>query len=364
MRTFFSLTRANVRSFLRDRDGLFWTIAFPVVFMLLFGAIFSGGPTKFAVAWVDLDGSSASRALAADPGIEAVFDLATFATEDEAVSVMRAGDVRAVIVVPAGFGAAVQRPNGVASPLAVALYTDPAQQQVSATITGIVSNLVGALNLAASGQAPVLALEPRSLHGESISVISFFVPSVLAMALMQLGLFSAIPVVEQRQNLILKRISATPIRRRTFIASNVVTRLLIGLLQAVIILGLGQVVFGVTMLGNPLLFAGIVVLGAVTFVALGYVIASFAPTQDSAGSLVSILQFPLMFLSGIFFPIEAMPEFLQGVAALLPLTYLGDALRQVAVGGSPFVPLPVALMVLGGWLVASFLISARFFRWQ
>ncbi|HSW42215.1 MAG TPA: ABC transporter permease, partial [Patescibacteria group bacterium] len=213
MGTFISLTRANIRSFLRDRDGLFWTMAFPVVFMLLFGAIFSGGPTKFEVAWVDLDESSASTALAADPGIAAVFDLATFATEEEAVSVMRAGDVRAVIVVPAGFGAAVQRPHGVAGPLPVTLYTDPSNQQVSATITGIVANLLGSLNLAAAGQAPVLVLDPRSLLGESISVISFFVPSVLAMALMQLGLFGALPVVEQRQNLILKRISATPIRR-------------------------------------------------------------------------------------------------------------------------------------------------------
>ena len=364
MRTFIRLTQANLKSFLRDRDGVFWTIAFPVVFMLLFGAIFSGGPTRFEVAWADLDGSAASAALTADPGIAAVLELVPFATEDEAVAAMRDGDVRAVVVLPAGFGAAVAQPHGVAGPLPIALYTDPANPQVAGAITGIVANLVGGFNQAATGQPPLLALDPRSLHAEEISAISFFVPSVLAMALMQLGLFAALPIVEQRQNLILKRISATPIRRRTFISSNVVTRLLIALLQAVVILGLAQVVFGVTLLGNPLIFAGFVVLGALTFISLGYVVASFTPTEESAGALVSVLQFPLMFLSGIFFPVEVMPEYLQGVAALLPLTYLGDALRQVMVGGSPFVPLPVNVLVLGGWLVASFLISARFFRWQ
>ncbi|MBA2489881.1 MAG: ABC transporter permease, partial [Chloroflexi bacterium] len=87
-------------------------------------------------------------------------------------------------------------------------------------------------------------------------------------------------------------------------------------------------------------------------------------TEESANALTSIVQFPLMFLSGIFFPIEFMPDFLRPVATLLPLTYLGDALRQVMVGGAPFAPLAVDALVLGGWLVGSFLISARFFRWQ
>jgi ABC-2 type transport system permease protein len=71
-----------------------------------------------------------------------------------------------------------------------------------------------------------------------------------------------------------------------------------------------------------------------------------------------------MFLSGIFFPLEVLPDWLRNVATLMPLTYLGDALRQTMVGGAPFVPLPVDAAVLGGWLVVTLGISARFFRWQ
>jgi len=106
------------------------------------------------------------------------------------------------------------------------------------------------------------------------------------------------------------------------------------------------------------------VLGALMFISLGYVVASFVPTEESANMVTSILQFPLMFLSGIFFPIAFMPQWLQPVAALLPLTYLGDALRQTMVGGAAYAPLYVDVLVLAGWLVVSFLISARFFRWQ
>jgi ABC-2 type transport system permease protein len=364
MRTLAALIRANVTSFRRDVAGVFWAVAFPVTFMVLFGLIFSGGgASRFDVAWVDLDGTPASRALASSPALSGVFELRTGGSEEEQLEAMRAGDVRAVIVIPAGFGAAA---SGAApgEPLPVRLYTDPSNQQTAQTITGIVTAVVGGVNQAVSSRPPVLVVDPRDVQSQEISTIAFFVPSVLAMALMQLGLFGALPIVAERQNLILKRLAATPLRRRTFVGANLVSRLLVAIVQAAIILGIGTALFNVTLLGNPLVFAGLVVLGALTFVALGYVIASFAQTEDSASQLTSILQFPLMFLSGIFFPLEAMPEVLQVVAVFLPLTYLGDALRQVMVNGVPFVPLWVDVVVLAAWMVGSFLVSARFFRWE
>ena len=101
-----------------------------------------------------------------------------------------------------------------------------------------------------------------------------------------------------------------------------------------------------------------------TFIALGYVIASFAKTEESANGMTSVIQFPLMFLSGTFFPIEAMPDYLKAIARVMPLTYLSDALRQVMVDGTPFAPLWVCFAALGGFLAVCFAISARFFRWQ
>jgi ABC-2 type transport system permease protein len=366
VQTLLRLTSANLKSFTRDRAAMFWTLAFPLVFILLFGAIFSGGGvSKFTVAWVDADGSPASTAMQSNPALANVFTLNPYTTTDDAIAAMKQGDVRAVLVVPKGFGSAIAAgAAGSGAPLPLTVYTDPSNQQVSATITGIVASMAGGFNQAASGRPPVLALDVQTVQSQGITAVAYLVPSILAMALMQLGLFSAIPIVEQRESLILKRIAATPIKRRTFIAANVITRLLIGLVQAVVILVVAETVFGITLLGNPLVFAGIVILGALAFIALGYVVASFAPTEDSASQMVSILQFPLMFLSGIFFALESLPSVLRGVAAFMPLTYLGDALRRVMVVGTPFVPLGVGVGILTVWLVGCFLVSARFFRWQ
>jgi ABC-2 type transport system permease protein len=203
-----------------------------------------------------------------------------------------------------------------------------------------------------------------TVQSQQLSAAAFFVPSILAMALMQLGVFSAIPLVEQREKLILKRLGATPLRRWTLVASNIVVRLLIALMQTVLIVAIGVALFDVAIVGSLLLAFGFVVLGAVTFIAIGYVIASFARTEEAANGITSVVQFPMMFLSGIFFPIAFMPAFLQPIAALLPLTYLGDALRQVMVGGVPYAPLWLDALVLAGWLVVCFLISARWFRWE
>jgi len=201
------------------------------------------------------------------------------------------------------------------------------------------------------------------VQGGQLSASAFFVPSILAMALMQLGIFSAIPLVEQREKKILKRLSATPLPRWALVGSNVALRLIIAAAQTIIILAVGSQLFQVSVSGNPLVIAGFIVVGAMAFTSMGYVIASFAPTEESANFIVSAVQFPMMFLSGIFFPLQGLPDWLHTVASFLPLTYLGDALRQTMVNGVPFAPLQFDAIVLGGWLIVCLAISARYFRW-
>lgn len=373
MRGLLALTVANIRSFVRDRAAIFWTFAFPIIFVVLFGSIFSGGgSTTYDIGWVDQDGTPASQALREGFGQVPLLKVSEASTEDDGLARMREGTFDAVIVAPRGLGDAILRATAGGSTAAptdgpavtLTVYTDPSQQTSSQTIQQVVAQVVGAVNQRLSGRPPVLGTAVRPLQTQRISNAAYFVPSILAMALMQLGVFSAIPLVSQREKLILKRLGATPLRRWTLVGSNLLMRLLIALVQSVLIIGIGAFAFGVAVIGSIAVVALLIALGAMTFIAIGYVIASYAKTEDSANALTSIVQFPLMFLSGIFFPIEFMPEFLRPVATIMPLTYLGDALRQVMVGGSPFAPLGVDVLILGGWLVGSFLISARFFRWQ
>ncbi len=190
----------------------------------------------------------------------------------------------------------------------------------------------------------------RAVQTENLNAISYFVPSMLGLSIMQVGIFAAIPLVGDREKLILKRLAATPLRRWQLVGSNVLMRILIAFAQTIIIVAVGGLAFGVGITGSLLLVIGFVTLGAMTFLSLGYVVASFAQTEDSANGMTSMIQFPMMFLSGAFFQIDQMPEFLQGIARVIPLTYLADALRQVMVGGTPFAPLWVCAAVLLGWL--------------
>ncbi len=184
------------------------------------------------------------------------------------------------------------------------------------------------------------------------------------MALMQLGVFAAIPLVEQREKGILKRIGATPLPRWKLVGSNILLRLIVAAIDTVLIFGVGMVVFDVQITGNILAMAGFVFLGAGAFLALGFVLAAFLKTEEQANGVVQVVQMPLMFLSGIFFPFDFMPDFLRNIARLLPLTYLGDALRQVMVNGTQVAPIGVDLAILAAWLVVCMGIAARSFRWE
>ena len=363
MQALLALTVANIKSYLRDRAALFWTLAFPLIFIFLFGFIFQeGGQSRLALGWVDEDGSGAAwdlrNAFSEQEGTEIAPE-----SKDAALARMREGNLDGVIVVPAGYGEAIAAgAEGTGGPTPIVVYSDASQSNQTAAVYQSVQAVLGVVNL--GGRPPLVVPQPETLQTENLNFISYFVPSILGLSVMQIGIFAAIPLVADREKLILKRLAATPLRRWQLVGSNVLMRLLIALTQAVIIIGVGVLAFGVQITGSLLLTAFFIALGAMAFLALGYVIASFAKTEDAANGMTSVVQFPMMFLSGTFFPLDDMPAFLQGIARVIPLTYLSDALRQVMVGGAAFAPLWLCALVLAGWLVICFGIAARTFRWQ
>ena len=363
MQALLALTLANIRSYVRDRAALFWTLAFPLIFIFMFGFIFqSGGGGGLTIAWADEDRSAASAQLRdAFRGQDAI-ELEEAPTDD-ALARMRAGDVDAVIVVPAGYEASVAAGQaGRSPPASIIVYTDPSRSNLVASVYQAIGSVLGVVNL--GGRPPLVVPQAETIQTENLNFISYFVPSMLGLSVMQVGIFAAIPLVADREKLILKRLAATPLRRWQLVGSNVLMRLLIAIVQAVIIVAVGALVFGVEITGPVPLTAVFVALGALTFLAVGYVVASFAPTEDAANGMTSVVQFPMMFLSGTFFQIDQMPDVLQVIARIVPLTYLSDALRQVMVGGAPFAPLWVCFAVLAAWLGVAFLVAARKFRWQ
>ncbi|MFI5258067.1 MAG: ABC transporter permease [Candidatus Limnocylindrales bacterium] len=368
MKTLLGLTVANVKSFTRDRSALFWTFFFPVMFVLLFGVLFSGsGDSKVTVGFVDLDGTGTSAALRAQIVANVPILTLNDGTLDEEKAAMQKGDVSAIIVIPKGLqDAVVSTKAGHPASVAVQLYTDPAQTQTSQVVQNAVSQIANgfSLGVVSPNRAAVLTVGELTLSSTNISTVTYLVPSILAMALMQLGVFAAVPLVQQREKGILKRIGATPLERWKLVASNILLRLIIAALDTVLIIGVGIAVFHIDIVGNLAAAAGLVFLGAGAFLALGFMLASFLKTEEQATGVVQVVQMPLMFLSGIFFPFDFMPDFLRTVARFLPLTYLGDGLRQTMVNGTQVAPLGVDVVILAGWLVVCLAIAARSFRWE
>ena len=365
MRTLLALTIANVKSLVRDRAALFWTIFFPIMFVFLFGSIFGGNrDSKISVGFVDQDRTPASAALAKAFGSVPLVTLQAGSVDAEKAA-MQHGDVSAVIVIPKGLqDTLIRARSGTKGSIAIDLYGDPSQSQTTQVIQGVVAQVANGFNLEAQGGTAILTVSQQTLQSTNISTVAYLVPSILAMALMQLGVFAAIPLVQQRERGILKRIGATPLARWKLVGSNVLLRLMVAVVDAVLIVGIGYVFFDVQIVGNLMLSIGVVLLGAASFLAIGFALASFLKTEEQATGVVQIVQLPMMFLSGIFFSFNFLPGVLQTVARFLPLTYLGDALRQVMVNGTQVAPLGTDLAILAGWFVVCLTIAARSFRWE
>jgi ABC-2 type transport system permease protein len=362
MSTVLSLYRASIKEFVRDRSALFWTFAFPVIFIVLFGLIFSGSSSpSYTVGLVNEDDGAVGNALAQTFGQVKPFTIKTGTREAE-LDHLKKGQIDLVIVIPSGLSQAVSS----GQTAKVQMVYDPSGNATNAQIVvNIVQQVLADFNSGYTHVTPPLALAQQTVTAHHESSIDFLMPGILAMSLMQLGLFAtATPLVSLRQDQVLRRLGATPLPRWKLLASQVMLRLTIGLAQAAVIVGLSIWVFNVHIEGSLLAVAGVVLLGALTFVAIGYLVASLARTVESANGITTAVNFPMMFLSGIFFPLALLPAFLTPVVRALPLTYLADALRQVAVGSVPEFPMMVDLAVLAGWAVVCALLSARFFKWE
>lgn len=355
MNAFSQLFLANIREFSRDRMALFWTLAFPVVFILIFGLIFGRDNSFHAdLGLVIEDRGAPARELAQTFKDLDIFTASEGSRADE-LGALSAGERDAVLIFPAGDQGA---------PVPVELHYDPSRSS-SQIIASIVQQTVQSVAQRIQPRPEVFALKQVTVQARQLRAIDYLIPGILAMSILNLALFAtAQPIISLRSQGVLRRLGATPLPRRTLLAAYIAMRVLIALIQTGIIVSVGIALFGLTMAGDWLIFGGVLLLGTLAFIAIGFLIAAIARTEESGSALTAALQLPMLFLSGIFFPLAAMPGFLRPVADLLPLTYLADALRQVMIGATPDHSMIVNTLVLLGWLVVSSAVAIRFFKWE
>lgn len=193
-----------------------------------------------------------------------------------------------------------------------------------------------------------------------------YVPGMLGLGFLWLGVFGvAPPLVQMREQHVLRRLGATPLPRTTLLGAQVGWRLTTGLLQAALLTIFGLIAYGMRIPAAnwPLLVAAIL-LGGSVMITIGFLLAGLARGSESVVGLGQLVQFPMMFLSGTLFPLEMLPSFLRPVVHAMPLTYMVDAFRQLMVGGAALFPLWVDFAVLTGALLVLGALAVRFFRWE
>ena len=167
-----------------------------------------------------------------------------------------------------------------------------------------------------------------------------------------------------REKKIIKSLSVTPLSRRMLFLSELVLRVIIAFVQTIIILVSARLLFGVTTVGNPIYLILMVLLGALTFTSIGYLLICFVKSFVAGNLLLQIIILIMMFLSGIFFPIETLPAYLKPITKVIPLSYFGDALRQVMLGLKGDYGMHMNIIILSFVLVLSSIITFRLWKWE
>jgi ABC-2 type transport system permease protein len=170
--------------------------------------------------------------------------------------------------------------------------------------------------------------------------------------------------VSYRERGILRRIKVTPFPLSSFLLAKVLAQMIQIVLQALILVGLAWLLFGLNQRGNPLLILGVIIVGSLAFLAIGFAISSIARNAETAASYANLITFPMLFLSGIFFPVDTVPSWLQPILKILPLAYLVDALRQLMTLGRGLPAITTDLAVPAATFAVGLLFAVRFFRWD
>ena len=368
MRAFRALTINAVRSSLRNRVALFFTLGLAVLFMVIFGLLFGGNTFKVNIALVDGDGSAQSRQFAA--ALESINGVTLLRESDSAArDDLRTNNADLIVEVPAGFGDAItQAGAGATAPAGHQLTVAIIQGSQTSTAASIGDQLIPPVLrgvLPAQAPPPVAVGRPQVATANHITPIDYFLPAMLAYIILQSGInYVAIGLADLRVRKVLRRFRATPLRPAQILSAQIVGGALTVFLQLIVLVAVGMGLFGARTYGSWAVALVPIILGVGAFVGIGFLLTSAARTSEAARGLSSMVAFPMMFLSGVFFPITTLPDWLQKLVHALPLTWLTDALHRVLNDGVGLGAIALDCLVLAAWAVATFALATWRFRWD
>lgn len=346
-----ALTLAMAKGFVRDRMTLFWAVLFPLMFLVVFGGIFTDrGSAKLDVIQVgsvpvlDRLPASATAELHKSITVTKSHDLAA------ATRKVRKGDA-GVVVSQTGDTLTVR-------------YS-AADQVASAQALSIFGSVVSQSNVAASGTTPRFTLASHQVEDESLKTIQYVTPGLLGWAVAMSATFGAATnLVSWRKNGVLRRLRLSPAPVGSVVLARVGVSIVVAVCQAAIFVGLATAAFGLKLTGWWPMMIPVLLCGTLSFLSIGLLAGSVSRTEEGAVGLANFVVLPMAFLSGSFFPLDGAPGWLQVLSHLLPLRHLNDAMMDVMVRGEGPSAIVVPCLVLLGFTAVFTAISLRLFRWD
>jgi len=351
VRPFRAIAVAILKSFLRDKMALFFSVVFPLMFLVLFGGLLGNqGLYKVEliqvgdVALVD-DLPPESRAI-----FEDTFDVTRSDDLAAALETVRKGDADVALV---------ERGDHL-----VAHYTQT--DQVKAAVTqGSLQSFVDGANVAASGTPPRFSLETQRVEDDSLTTIQFVTPGLLGWAVAMSAAFGAASTLQGwRQSKLLRRLQLAPVSTRTVVGARVMVTVAIAIGQLAVFVGVGAALFGLTLSGSWWMTIPLLVVGTLCFMAIGLLAGAVTTTVEGAVNAANFIVLPMAFLSGSFFSLDGAPGWLRSISEALPLKHLNEAMLDVMVRGEgPSSALPT-IGILAAFALVVTLVAARLFRWE
>jgi ABC-2 type transport system permease protein len=349
--------------YLRNKFGLFFGLIFPVVLILIFGAIFSGGSGGPVYVYAQNQDTGAYGQNIGDTFLTALNESTTIkvitvnGTENFA-EYLAAHSAADGIVIPANFTAsylAGQQIN-------ITVYGSPASS-TSAIVSGTVNGFAGHFNLQLFHGNAVIGMTSATVNTQQKNYIDFLIPGLIGFSILTNPMFSLVNISsDYKKNKLFKQLSLTPLTKMEWLTSKVMWYILLSTAGFLLMAAVGIFAFGANVTLSVWLIP-FLILGPMLFASLGMLVGTVAKNPETAGVIGNIVTFPMMFLAGTFFPISSMPEYLQAFAHVLPLFYVTEGLNNVMVYNN----IPAALVdiaVLAVLTAVIFLLAVKLFKWR
>lgn len=363
--TVLTFVRINTKRFFRDRMALFFTIIFPLIFLFVFGSLNGNNSSvSFNVALINNSSSSFAKDFvkqAEDGKILKVNQEVT--TLDQAKEKMSRSELDATIILPKDFGTVKQGQNYPSGDAQV-IYTQNNQQSGTA-LASILQSEFKEINTKLVPTETPFTVSSQELNEKSLSAFDYTFAGLLGFAIIGMGIFGPINVFPELKKMgILRRLSTTPLRVWQYFVSTMIGQLIIGMLSLAIMFGVAIGVFHLQVVGNWLELAIFLIFSIIMILGIGLALGGWAKNERQVAPLANIVVFPMMFLSGTFFPRFLMPEWLQNITAFLPLTPVIDGIRLIATEGANFIDILPQIGLIAAWTVVIYIIAFRVFRWE